>query len=298
LRPGARAPRGTPLNLAVSQVQLVTVPDVTKLPLGNALTRIDEIGLARGTLTNQEAPGPADLILEQSLNPGARVPRGTALNLTVSQAQPATPPDITSSPVDRPPATPATPPAIPPDVTNPPADRPPAQPSNPVPSTPVPSNPALLVPDVVGYGVAQATALVGQARLTVGTVTEHSFLLPPYFEPAGTVFQQQPPGGTPLAAAVAVDLIVLQRVPGWALVIPSAMLGGALVLLLRRRPLSSPLKAPPLQVPLPTVVTRAHTDAGDQRIPSVMHPMSPEIRVRHTADPGTQSIRDMLPSPH
>jgi hypothetical protein len=112
------------------------------------------------------------------------------------------------------------------------------------------------------------------------------------------VFQQQPAAGTPLAAAVPVDLIVLERVPAWAMIIPSAMLGAALVLLLRRRPLSSPLKAPPLQVPFPTVVTRAHTDAGDQRIPSGMNPVSPEIRARHTADPGTQSIREMLPSPH
>jgi beta-lactam-binding protein with PASTA domain len=267
LRPGARVPRGTTLNLTLSQVQLVIVPDVMKLPLGNALTRIDEIGLARGTVTNREAPGPADLILEQSLNPGARVPRGTALNLIVSQAQPVTPPY----------------------VTNPPVDGPPAQPSTPV---------ALLVPDVVGHSVAEATTLVGRARLTVGTVAERSFLLPPYFQPAGTVFQQQPAAGTPLASAVPVDLIVLPRVPAWAIIIPSAMLGAAIVLLLRRRPLSSPLKAPPPQVPLPTVVTRAYTDPGDQRIPSVMNPVSPEIRVRHTADPGTQSIREMLPSPH
>ncbi len=293
LRPGARVPRGTPLNLAVSQVQLVTVPDLTNIPLGNALTRIDEIGLSRGTVANREAPGPADLVLEQSLNPGTRVPRGTALNLTVSQAQRATPPDVTNTPVDRPPAQPATPPV----VTNPPADRPPTQPANPVPSNPVPSNDvALIVPDVVGYSIAEATARVGDARLTVGTVTDRSFLLPPYLQPADTVFQQQPPAGTALATAVPVNLIVLQRVPTWAIIIPSVMLGAALVLLLRRKPLSSP--TPPLQVPLPTVVTRAHTDAGDQRIPSVMHPMSPEFRVRHTADPGTQSIRDMLPSPH
>ena len=266
-RPGARVPRGTLLNLTVSQVQLVTVPDLTHLPVGNALTRIDEIGLARGTVTNREAPGPADLILEQSLSPGARVPRGTALDLTVSQAQPATPPG----------------------VINPPVAGPPAQPSTPV---------ALLVPDVVGHSVEEAMALVGRAGLTVGTVTERSFLLPPYFQPAGTVFQQQPAARTPLAAAVPVDLIVLPRVPAWAIIIPSAMLGAAIVLLLRRR-LSSPLKAPPPQVPLPTVVTRAYSDAGDQRIPSVMNPVSPEIRVRHTADPGTQSIREMLfPSPH
>jgi hypothetical protein len=112
------------------------------------------------------------------------------------------------------------------------------------------------------------------------------------------VFQQQPAARTPLAAAVPVDLVVLPRVPAWAIIIPSAMLGAAIVLLLRRRPLSS-LKAPPPQVvPLPTIVTRAFTDPGDQRIPSVMNPVSPEIRVRHTADPGRQSIREMLPSPH
>jgi beta-lactam-binding protein with PASTA domain len=270
LKPGARVPRGTALDLTVSQVPLVTVPDLMKLPVGDALTRIDGAGLARGTVTNRPSPGPPDRVIAQSPLPRTQVPQGTTLNLTVSQAPPATPPD-----------------AQPPDVPIPPAGDPSTPPTGPV---------SLLVPDVVGQNVAEATALVGRAGLTIGTVTERSFLLPPYFQPAGTVFQQQPAARTPLAAPVPVDLVVLPRIPAWAIVIPSALLGAALVLLLRRRPPPLRVNPPPQpQVPLPTVLTRAHADPGDQRMPTAMNPVSLEIRVRHTADRGSQSVREVPP---
>jgi beta-lactam-binding protein with PASTA domain len=268
LQPRTQVRRGTTLDLTVSQLILVTVPDLMKLPVGDALTRIDGAGLARGTVTNRPSPGPPDRVIAQSPLPRTQVPQGTTLNLTVSQ-------------------TPASPEAPPPDVPIPPAGDPSTPPSRPVP---------LLVPDVVGQNVAEATSLVGRAGLTIGTVTERSFLLPPYFQPAGTVFQQQPAARTPLAAPVPVDLVVLPRIPAWAIVIPSALLGAALVLLLRRRPPPLRVNPPPQpQLPLPTVLTRAHADPGDQRMPTAMNPVSLEIRVRHTADRGAQSIREVSP---
>jgi hypothetical protein len=154
----------------------------------------------------------------------------------------------------------------------------------------------LLVPDVIGRSITDATERVGRAGLAIGTVTERSFLLPPYFRPAGTVYQQQPAAGTPLAAAVPVDLIVFPRIPVWAIIIPSVLLGASLGLLLRRRH-SSPLRASSPHVPTPSVTTRSYADPGDQRIPSEMMPTSPEIRVRHVADSGIQSIREPLVSP-
>ena len=45
------------------------------------------------------ADGPSGLVLSQSLKPGARVPRGTALDLTVSQVPLVTVPDVTNLPV-------------------------------------------------------------------------------------------------------------------------------------------------------------------------------------------------------
>jgi hypothetical protein len=152
------------------------------------------------------------------------------------------------------------------------------------------------VPDVVGRTVAEATALVGRAGLAIGTVTERSFFLPPYFELAGTVFQQDPAARIPLAAAVPVNLVVLSRIPGWAIVIPSVFLGVAMGLLLRRRPPSLRANPPPQsRVPLPTVLTRAHADPGDQRITTDLNSVGLEIRVRHNVDRGEQSVREAPP---
>jgi beta-lactam-binding protein with PASTA domain len=265
LKPGTRVARGTPLHLGVSQVQLVTVPNLLKLSIEDALAAIDTAGLTRGNLTPSPAPGPPDRVLNQSLKPGMQVARGTPLDLAVSQAQPA----------------------IVPDVPNPPVGEPPATPLAPAP---------LLVPDVLGRNVEEAAVLLGQAGLAVGTVTQRSLFLPPFFQPAGAVFQQQPAPGTALAAPVPISLVIHPQLPVWAVIVPSALLGAALGLLLRRRRPRLPANAPPQPpVQLPTIITRAYADPGDQGMPSVANPVSLEIRVRHTMDSGAQSVREVQP---
>ena len=278
LTPGTRVPRGTPLHLAVSQVPLTVVPNVLNRPIDDALAQLDKAGLTRGTVADRPADGPRGLVLEQSLTPGTRVPRGTRLNLSVSQTS-----DVVNLTVAQTPLVP----------------QPPLPPGGPSPPPLPPGGPSvqLLVPAVVGRSITDARALVSQAGLTVGTITERGFFLPPFFQSAGTIFQQQPAAGTALAAPVLINLVVLQRFPAWAIMLSLALIGAALALVVRRRPVppsrlaTTPEEPPP---PPPGVRTHVFADRGDQRMPA-MNPANVEIRLRHTIDRGTQSVREVPP---
>jgi hypothetical protein len=131
--------------------------------------------------------------------------------------------------------------------------------------------------------------------LTVGAITERSLFLPPFFQVAGTVVEQQPLAGTALATPVPVGLVVIPALPTWAIVLPLALLGAALALATRRR--TTPRGGPEPPEPLPLIL-RSHVsaDRGDQQMQG-MNPMSLEIRVRHTTDRGRHSVREVEPPP-
>jgi serine/threonine-protein kinase len=274
LKPGTEVPRGTLLHLGVSQVRETPpapevppaiVPDVTNRPVAEALALIDKAGLARGTVRPRTAVGPTGVVLDQSLTPGAEVARGTPLHLGVSQAGAVVTPPGPSAPG-------------PPAVTG-------------APGPPAPTR--LLVPAVTGRDVVEARAAVRDAGLTVGSITERSFFLPPFLQPARTVFEQQPPAGTSLAVPAPVNLIILQSVPTWAIVLPLTLLGAAAGFMVRR-PTADALRGP--RLPAPGVRTRIYADRGAQRVTSASDPVTMEIRVRPVIDRGAQSVDDTPPS--
>jgi hypothetical protein len=145
----------------------------------------------------------------------------------------------------------------------------------------------LLVPAVIGRDITEAGVLIAGAGWTVGSIIERPFFLPPFLRPAGTVFEQQPAAGTVLAAPVLVNLVVLESIPAWAMVVPLTALGTAIGFLVRRqRP--DRLRRPR---PLPGVTTQVSRDPGDQRITSPVRPVTMEIRVRPVVDRGRQSVK-------
>jgi beta-lactam-binding protein with PASTA domain len=110
--PGAPAAAGTAVDLLVAaQEQPSVVPDLTGRPLEQALPLIERAGLAPGAIVPRASGQPAGLVIEQSLIPGARVARGTAIDLAVAQAPAGTPtpnvgvefvavPDVTGVPLE------------------------------------------------------------------------------------------------------------------------------------------------------------------------------------------------------
>lgn len=84
--PGAVVQPGRAVDLSVSSGPAsVRVPDLTGLPLGAARDRLRGMGLRVGTL-QQRFDGKAGTVLEQSPAAGEMLPRGGAVNLTISGA--------------------------------------------------------------------------------------------------------------------------------------------------------------------------------------------------------------------
>jgi beta-lactam-binding protein with PASTA domain len=301
----------------------VIVPTVTNLPLSKALALIDSAGLTRGNVANRPTQGTPGIVLDQSLAPGTQVARETPLDLGVSQPLPPPPPAADRDVVIVPDTTTLTleealalidsrglargnvdarPSAGPPDIVLDQSLAPGTEVTRGTPMhlgvsrTDAQSPPqdlpgaTVLVPAVVGRDEAEARTLVDGVGLMVGVITERPFYLPPFLQPAGTVFAQEPAAGSAVAPTAVVDLVILQSVPAWAIALPVALLGAAGGALLVRRSPREALRRPP--PPLPAVSTRVVADTGHQRMPSATDPVTIEIRVRPTIDRGRQSVRE------
>ncbi|HET6214420.1 MAG TPA: PASTA domain-containing protein [Micromonosporaceae bacterium] len=62
----------------------VSVPDLSRQSLGQATTNLDVFGLKVGTVLHQQNPAAGDAVLFQSVAPGAKVAKGTPVDLVVS----------------------------------------------------------------------------------------------------------------------------------------------------------------------------------------------------------------------
>lgn len=150
---GEEIEEGSDVTIFVSEgPQEVQVPDVTGLPLKEARRALRAEGLEVGAVTRE----PSDEydegeVIRQSYPPGATVPTGTAIDLTVSSG----------------------------------------------PET-------VIVPDVVGQSEEQARANIQAAGLVPQSVYE------PSDEPAGTVIDQEPDGGSEAQRGDTVQILVSQ----------------------------------------------------------------------------------------
>lgn len=92
--PGARAEKGTPINLWVARSaaladQAVTVPDFRGRDIEEAAAELERLGLMAGFRWPEMNPlAPAGMVLDQNPEPGAEVPPGTAVDFVYSQGLP------------------------------------------------------------------------------------------------------------------------------------------------------------------------------------------------------------------
>lgn len=85
---GFRARPGTPVAVTVALAQLATVPDLRGFTVDRARQALETSGLRVGEVTEREAAGLGTAVLEQSQQPGARVPQETPVDLVVSRPPP------------------------------------------------------------------------------------------------------------------------------------------------------------------------------------------------------------------
>lgn len=81
-----QVPVGTPVSLQIASGDrhLVTVPDVTLLPVDSATRRLEAAGLVPGDLQTAFDPTKGPVVLDQSPGPGALVARGARVSLIVN----------------------------------------------------------------------------------------------------------------------------------------------------------------------------------------------------------------------
>lgn len=77
---------GTPVSLQIASGDrnLVTVPDVTLLPVESATRRLESAGLLPGDLQTASDPTKGPVVLDQRPGPGALVARGSRVSLTIN----------------------------------------------------------------------------------------------------------------------------------------------------------------------------------------------------------------------
>ncbi len=86
--PGVGRPAGTPVELVISSGPAeLSVPSVIGLPVTEARSRLEEIGLGVGqTSTRPVAGRPGGIVVEQRPPAGTRSPRGARIDLVLSRA--------------------------------------------------------------------------------------------------------------------------------------------------------------------------------------------------------------------
>jgi len=84
VRPGSRVVLGSAVDLVVSTPVTVEMSDLSGRSQAEARALIERLELIVGTVTSTESRRPADIVLTQSVRPGARVAIETAVDLMVS----------------------------------------------------------------------------------------------------------------------------------------------------------------------------------------------------------------------
>lgn len=85
LDPGSEAEKGDTITIVVSVAAKVTVPNLDGLSLDDARSELEKKGLALGSVKqeNSDSYSP-EQVMEQSIDPGSEVEKGTSVNVVVS----------------------------------------------------------------------------------------------------------------------------------------------------------------------------------------------------------------------
>jgi len=94
LEPNSRVLIGTAIDVVVAQRRQTTVPRLTGRSKGDALRAIADAELRVGNIAQEESGEPVGEVIRQSLKPGSRVPIGQIIDISVSQLETTTVPNL------------------------------------------------------------------------------------------------------------------------------------------------------------------------------------------------------------
>jgi hypothetical protein len=146
---------------------------------------------------------------------------------------------------------------------------------------------------VIGRNPDEANTLLEQAGFKIGRVSERFA----FSHRTGTIFSQNPPAGTLLAAPENIELVVSTGIPAWAIGSLLLLAGSAVGFLIRGRIQKLPHPPPSTEQTTIHWSTRAQKDLGSQQVEAGQMPVGADIRVRPIVDRGTQQIHETSPEP-
>ena len=211
----ARAPKGTKVDLVVSRVTVMKVPNLIGVDLENALELIRNLGLSLGEVIRRESVSKLGTVISQSITAGIQVSSGTKIDLIIAKPEETKVPNVLGKTLD--------------EVksvldsaklkTGRVAHEASRQPTNvvikqsPEPNTAVPSGSAVdvtlsrgdyvQVPDLLGMDLREAERILSRTGLARGRVTEKSSI-----KREGTVIRQDPEPDAEVERGKSVDLEV------------------------------------------------------------------------------------------
>jgi len=294
---------GSRVDIAVAAARLIKVPRVIDLSQDDAVTRLQDRGLAIGAITRQPSDAIPNTVLDQTPAPETFAKEGSPVSLLVAAPKVVFVPDLAGMTREA---------AI--DLLYAKKlklgtleDRPHDAPKNtiigqePLPGSQVPEEtPVNLVlaaeklvpvPDVGGMLRDAALAKIIAAELVVGAINERSS-----DQQAGTVLEQWPAANQPVEKNTSVSLVIAARekaVIPWGLygaVAGATLLAvGAAACMFARRPKKVKKTEPPKA--RPDITVEPHYDPGQQTVrPVGLNLVNYELCLEPHLDPGTQNI--------
>ncbi|ARM30792.1 PASTA domain-containing protein [Prosthecochloris sp. HL-130-GSB] len=221
---GDLVPPDSPIDLVVSNNNVVSVPMVTGTPLDDAKTVIEKAGFAVGKVVSRENPAPAGTVIEQDPDPDMQLPEKTPVDLVIASEPKIRVPDLKGLSLEE--ATRVlkkenldlgevrskTSPAPPNSVLD----------QRPAPGEAVPAGTAVAlllsqqpepvqvtVPNLVARSLAQAKMILQRSALSAGSITYKK-----NSSKDGVVADQSPTGGSKADRGSDVDLVVWKKVAG------------------------------------------------------------------------------------
>ncbi len=221
---GDLVPPESPIDIVVSNNNVVGVPMVTGTPLEDAKTVIEKAGLSVGKIVSRENPAPAGTVIEQDPDPEMQLPEKSSVDLMIAAEPKIKVPDLKGLSLED--ATRVlkkenldlgevrrkTSPAPPNSVLD----------QRPAPDEAVPAGTAvalmlsqqpepvqITVPNLVARSLAQAKMILQRSTLSAGRITYRK-----NSSKDGVVADQSPKGGDKADKGSDVDLVVWKKVAG------------------------------------------------------------------------------------
>jgi serine/threonine-protein kinase len=211
----ARAPKGTKVDLVVSRVPVMKVPNLIGVELENALELIRNLGLSIGEVIRRESVSKLGTVISQSITAGTQVSSGTKIDIIIAKPEETKVPNVLGKTLDEAKSVLDSAKLKIGRVAYEVSRQPPniVIKQSPEPNTAVPSGSEVgitlsrgdyvLVPDLRGMDLREAERVLSRTGLSRGRVTEK-----PSLKREGTVIRQNPEPDAEVEKGKSVDLEV------------------------------------------------------------------------------------------